>query len=174
MHEYRTRLKRTTNSSSRSRSTAPKPGIEGSDTPPVAGRVPRRVAAFVAMAALVLASCGTGASDPSAAGSSGSTSGVSAADKTTKAVNASDGCGTRTTSGTSRTSMITGDGRSREYVLHVRVDERPRSTWKRLDFREYDASCLGIIVDVGRPEHDLVTILRSTEADICADGTTTS
>lgn len=56
------------------------------------------------------------------------------------------------------------------YVLHVGVDDRPRSEWERLDLGEYDASCLGVIVDIGREGSDLVDVLVTTDANGCDDG----
>lgn len=57
-----------------------------------------------------------------------------------------------------------------EYVLYVKVDDQPRSNWHRLDFSEYDTSCLGVVIDIGREDADeLVDILVSTDPDICED-----
>ena len=41
-----------------------------------------------------------------------------------------------------------------EYVLHVRLDGTPRSTWEQFEFAEYDASCLGLSVHIGGEDVD--------------------
>ncbi len=40
------------------------------------------------------------------------------------------------------------------YVLYVWRDDQARTDWQRLDFREYDTSCLGVTVMIGDPFAD--------------------
>jgi hypothetical protein len=83
-----------------------------------------------------------------------------------------------------------------EYVLHVRSDERERSEWEEFDVAAYDASCLGIQIEIGGTEGvddtgtatatntgtaqragtdpGAVSIWYTTDSQVCASGTTTA
>lgn len=64
-----------------------------------------------------------------------------------------------------------------DYVLHARLDGQSRSESKQLEFSDYEASCLGININIGNLSDERageLSIWKATNPRLCKDRSTGS